>query len=93
MNSDNNFGINFVASEIKSPKFRFFYSFFVFVFIWNLIWLGYIGGHPVAEPNLTFGQIATCIYFLFFLVFVPLCVVLENISRIQNIKIKGIQFS
>ena len=71
----------YIPSESKSPRFRFFYSCIVYLFIWNLIWLGYIGGHPVAEPNLTFGQLATFIYFLFFVFFVPLTLVIENIAR------------
>jgi quinol-cytochrome oxidoreductase complex cytochrome b subunit len=75
----------YIPSESKSPRFRFFYSCVVYLFIWNLIWLGYIGGHPVAEPNLSFGQIATLIYFLFFLVFVPLTLVIENFARSEVI--------
>jgi len=69
----------YVFSEVKGPKFRYYYSLFVWVFIWNLIWLAYIGGQPVAEPNLTFGQLATVIYFSFFFFAVPFTSYLENI--------------
>lgn len=44
----------------------FFYRFAFFFFLADLLFLGWLGNQSVETPYLEFGQIATALYFLFF---------------------------
>lgn len=59
------------TSEIRSSRFRPVYKKFYWLFIVDSLILGWIGGKPVEYPYIIIGQIATVIYFGFFLVIIP----------------------
>lgn len=56
-----------VRSGAYRPKFKIFF----WVFIIDVILLGYIGGNPPEGIYITLGQIATLYYFLHFFVIIP----------------------
>ncbi len=58
--------------KIKSGAYRPKFKIFFWVFILNVVLLGYIGGNPPEGVYIILGQIATFYYFLHFLVIVPI---------------------
>lgn len=68
----------FVNSKINSGYFRPIYKFFFWLFVMDFIILAWIGGQPVEEPYYLIGQIATCYYFLYFIIILPILVKIEN---------------
>jgi len=66
-------------SQIRNTAFRPLYAFFLFVFILNLFFLGWIGNLPPEAPFVQAGLIATIYYFLFIFVITPFCGITENI--------------
>jgi ubiquinol-cytochrome c reductase cytochrome b subunit len=63
---------------IKSPLFRDLYRINFWLFFFNLVLLGYIGGQPVEAPYVFIGQICTFFYFFSLVIIIPLCFILEN---------------
>ena len=59
-------------SPVRSAVFRPMYRLAFWVFVLACITLGYIGAQEPKEPFITIGQIATVVYFGFFLVALPL---------------------
>jgi ubiquinol-cytochrome c reductase cytochrome b subunit len=57
-----------VRSGAYRPKFKIFY----WIFIFDVIVLGFIGGNPPEGIYITIGMIATFYYFLHFLVILPI---------------------
>jgi quinol-cytochrome oxidoreductase complex cytochrome b subunit len=68
--------------NIRSGAFRpvFAYGFEIFLLVWLI--LGWSGGNPIETPFYEICQLATALYFLFFFIFNPLVVELENIIYI-----------
>ena len=62
----------YTKSFVNSAVFRPMYKFFFWFFIMDFIILAWIGGKPVEEPYYTIGQVATCFYFFYFIVILPL---------------------
>lgn len=71
-------------SPVRSAVFRPMYRIAFFVFILACITLGYIGAQPPEEPYVTIGQIATVVYFSFFLVALPLLPKYEKTLPLPN---------
>lgn len=67
------------STEIRSSRFRPIYRFFYWTVMFCCLILGWIGGVPVEEPYILIGQIASCYYFFYFLVLLPL---LGNIEKL-----------
>jgi quinol-cytochrome oxidoreductase complex cytochrome b subunit len=67
----------------KSPKFRIFHNFFFIVFIFNFLFLGFLGGAPATEPYILLSRISMVLYFLHFLIFIPFLNKIE-ITLIKN---------
>lgn len=65
-------------SRFRSNAFKPFSKFFFWLFIANLLLLGWIGGNHAEEPFITIGQLCTVYYFSYFLIIIPL------ISRFEN---------
>jgi ubiquinol-cytochrome c reductase cytochrome b subunit len=65
---------------IKSPKFRFFYQLFFWIFFFNLILLGIVGGNPVEIPYIFLGQVFTFIYFAYFILLIPLSFFIDSLT-------------
>lgn len=61
-------------STVRSGHYRPLFKWFTGFLILNFILLGYIGGQVAEEPYITIGQISTLLYFMHFLVFLPLIV-------------------
>ena len=49
------------------------------MFVANFIVLMFLGSKHVESPFVALGQYATSIYFMYFVVIVPLCSVIENV--------------
>jgi ubiquinol-cytochrome c reductase cytochrome b subunit len=62
----------------KGLQFRLLTKFVFFFFVANFLVLGVLGAKHVETPYIEIGQGATVIYFLTFLVFIPLASILEN---------------
>lgn len=52
---------------IRSNVFKPLYKPLMLLFVLDVLILGWIGGQPVSQPFLFIGQVATMLYFLFFL--------------------------
>jgi quinol-cytochrome oxidoreductase complex cytochrome b subunit len=67
------------TSEIRSTAFRPIFRKLYWFLIMDFLILGWIGGNEVETPYIEIGQIATILYFAFFLVLVPALGKLEAI--------------
>jgi len=64
-------------AEVRSSVFRPIYKALFWVFVVDCLILGWIGGKDVKYPYYEIGQAVTVLYFLYFLVLIPLCCRLE----------------
>ena len=62
----------------KSSKFFKLSQFLFWSFSLNFIFLGYLGACVVEEPFVMVGQIATCFYFSYLLLIIPLLTLVEH---------------
>jgi ubiquinol-cytochrome c reductase cytochrome b subunit len=69
-------------SEIKSPRLRNIINIFYILFIFNFLFLGFLGGSPAEEPYILLSRISTALYFMHFLIFVPISTLLEKKIKI-----------
>jgi ubiquinol-cytochrome c reductase cytochrome b subunit len=67
------------TSDIRSSSFRPIQKKLFWLFVADVLLLGWIGGQPVEDPYVFVGQIATIFYFGYFLVLVPAIGFIENI--------------
>lgn len=68
----------YTKTFINSAVFRPVYKFFFWFFIMDFIILAWIGGKPVEEPYYTIGQLATCFYFFYFIIVLPILAKVER---------------
>lgn len=66
------------TSKVRSAVFRPLYRKTFWWFFVNCLILGWIGQKVVEYPYVEIGQIATVLYFLYFIVVVPLLGIIEN---------------
>ncbi len=66
-------------SEIRSSSFRLLHKIFFWIFFFDCLVLGWIGGKSIETPFYEIGQLATGFYFAYFLIILPGCNMLENI--------------
>jgi quinol-cytochrome oxidoreductase complex cytochrome b subunit len=71
-------------SPVRSANFRPLYRIIFFVFLATCVTLGYIGAQAAAEPYITIGQVASVLYFAFFLVALPLLSKFEKTLPLPN---------
>jgi ubiquinol-cytochrome c reductase cytochrome b subunit len=64
---------------IDSSKFRPLYKYGVYNIIIIFFLLTYIGQTLVVQPYILIGQILTILYFIYFLIFIPICSLFEFI--------------
>ena len=62
-----------LTSEVRSAAFRPLYRLLFWIFFFNCLILGWIGGNEVKFPFYELGQASTVFYFAYFLILVPLC--------------------
>ena len=77
-------------SRSRGIQFRPLSKIIFYIFVSNFLILMVLGAKHVESPFIEFGQISTVIFFLHFLVFVPLVSLLENslieLANFDNIK-------
>nr|YP_010833620.1 cytochrome b [Macropodus hongkongensis]WFG81246.1 cytochrome b [Macropodus hongkongensis] len=66
------------TSKQRSMTFRPISQFMFWTLIADVLILTWIGGMPVEDPYIIIGQIASLLYFLLFLVFIPLAGIMED---------------
>lgn len=66
------------TSRIRGNQFRPISKFFFWVFVVTFFILTWIGSQHPVEPFVLIGQIATALYFSWFLIIVPLIGIIEN---------------
>jgi ubiquinol-cytochrome c reductase cytochrome b subunit len=80
-------------SRSRGIQFRPLSKIAFFVFVANFIILMLLGAKHVESPFIEFGQISTILYFLYFLILVPLISLLENslveLSNYKNSLVKS----
>ena len=62
----------------RGIQFRLLSKIFFFIFVVNFFTLMWLGAKHVENPFILMGQIATAIYFIYFIVIVPVISILEN---------------
>lgn len=67
------------SSRIRSSNFKPINKYFFWLFIANFLLLIFLGGKPIDYPYIQLGQIATMIYFVYFLILIPITGIIENI--------------
>jgi len=60
------------TSKVRSTKYRPVYRWFFWLFVFDVLVLGYMGSQPAEGINVLIAQLATLYYFLHFLVVLPL---------------------
>ena len=60
------------TSKVRSTKYRPVYRWFFWLFVVDVLVLGYMGSQPAEGINVVIAQLATLYYFLHFLVVLPL---------------------
>jgi ubiquinol-cytochrome c reductase cytochrome b subunit len=74
------------TSEVRSSTFRPLFKFFYWLLVADFLILGWVGQKPVKDVFIVVGQIATVYYFLFFIVLIPVLVIIEKkLIRYPNI--------
>nr|YP_007625223.1 cytochrome b [Pseudohynobius flavomaculatus]ACK38340.1 cytochrome b [Pseudohynobius flavomaculatus] len=68
------------TSKQRSLMFRPFTQLFFWLLVSNTLILTWIGGQPVEQPFIEIGQIASALYFLLFIIIMPLLGLWENKS-------------
>lgn len=58
-------------SKVRSARYRPLFKVFYWLFIADILALGWLGAQPVSDSNVLWSQIATTGYFIFFLVVLP----------------------
>ena len=74
-------------SRSRGIQFRPLSKIAFFIFVANFLILMLLGAKHVESPFIEFGQISTVIYFMYFLIIVPLISLLEN-SLVEYVSLK-----
>ena len=67
--------------ECKSSKFYSEFKFFFWLFVCNVIFLGYLGACVVEQPFIIISQLATIFYFFYFLIIIPFLSIIEHEAK------------
>lgn len=77
-----------ISINILNPEFRPVSRFFYWLFICDVLLLGWLGGKPVEDPYIGLGMVATVFYFLYLLVIIPTVHFFEHFFLYYNVKKK-----
>jgi ubiquinol-cytochrome c reductase cytochrome b/c1 subunit len=69
----------YVIAETRSAIFRPIYKILFWLFFIDTLILGWIGGNAVKYPFYELGQFCTVMYFIYFIVLLPVCCKVEKI--------------
>lgn len=69
---------------IKSPNVRILWKFFFWSFVFNFIFLGWLGEQPAEMPYTLYGQFSTGYYFFFIWILIPFIGRLESHILLQK---------
>ena len=72
------------TSRIRSAQYRPVYKILFWLFVANVIFLGWLGSRPAEQPYILLMQLSTLYYFGFFLVAMPLLGLFEKPRRLPN---------
>lgn len=73
------------TSKIKGLIFRPLGKLAYWIFMFNFVFLTWIGSKPVEDPFIFLGQISSIIYFSYFLILIPIIGIIENKIIFKNI--------
>jgi len=65
-------------AKIKTPRIRLFHNIFFSLFVFNFIFLGFLGQSPAEDPFIFLSRVASVLYFSHFLIFIPIICFIEN---------------
>jgi ubiquinol-cytochrome c reductase cytochrome b subunit len=65
-------------AKIKTPRIRFLHNIFFSLFIFNFLFLGFLGGSPAEDPFIFLSRVASVFYFSHFIFFIPMLCFIEN---------------
>jgi ubiquinol-cytochrome c reductase cytochrome b/c1 subunit len=66
------------TSRVRSCKYRPVYSWFLYLFLFTVLALGYIGSKPPEGAYIFWGRVFTAYYFIHFLIVMPIVGVMET---------------
>ncbi len=65
-------------SKVRSCRYRPLYRWFLWLFVVDAVFLGWLGSKPAEEPYILWARLATAYYFGFFLVITPVLGIVER---------------
>jgi ubiquinol-cytochrome c reductase cytochrome b subunit len=72
------------TSRVRSAVYRPWYKLFFWIFVANVIFLGWLGSKPAEGWYIPAMQVSTLYYFGFFLILMPLLGLIETPKRLPN---------
>ncbi len=73
-----------ITLNILNPEFRPISRLFFWLFVCDVLLLGWLGGKPVEDPYILLGFIATIFYFSYLLLLIPIIHKIEHFFIYQN---------
>jgi len=74
-----------ISLNILNPEFRPLSRLFFWLFVTDVLLLGWLGGKPVEDPYISLGFIATLFYFIYLLFLIPVIHRIEHFFLYQNL--------
>jgi ubiquinol-cytochrome c reductase cytochrome b subunit len=72
------------TSKVRSAVYRPWYKLFFWLFVADVLILGWLGGKPAEGSYVFMAQVATLFYFAFFLIILPVLGLIETPKRLPN---------
>ncbi|MFK4823638.1 cytochrome bc complex cytochrome b subunit [Paenochrobactrum sp. BZR 588] len=72
------------TSKVRSAVYRPWFKMFFWLFVFNAVFLGWLGSRPAEGIYTALAQIGTLYYFAFFLVIMPVLGLIEKPKRLPN---------
>jgi|ERR1700733_6854109 len=69
--------LDFFYFDIRTSRFKLIFKSLFWIFIINVITLGWVGGKPIESPFYEIGFFCTNFYFIYILILIPMCSYLE----------------
>jgi ubiquinol-cytochrome c reductase cytochrome b subunit len=72
------------TSRVRSSRYRPIYKWFLWLFFFSVLALGYLGGQPAEGVYVAWARVFTIYYFAFFLLIMPIVGVMETPSAMPR---------